>query len=263
MADFATRFRWFRIGVLLVVLAAVAWNQWASIRKIRTWVEPLVVAIYPAPESPEEARFAQSLQPQDFAPISDFLAREALRHGLGFEPDVRFVVTEPLDAFPPLPHPEIGWLGTLLYSLKLRWWSFWELGRVEDPEPDIRVVLLLHPARKGAVLDHSLGLMRGQVALVHAFADRELTGMLRVVVTHELMHIAGATDRYGADGRPRFPEGYANPERGRNRDQTQAVLMAGSIPLADGSVRLPTGLDECLIGRKTAREIDWIEPETP
>jgi len=134
------------------------------------------------------------------------------------------------------------------------------LGRVSAPPHDVRVVLILHPFEKGATLDHSIGLMRGQMAVVNAFADPKLMGLLRVVLTHELLHVAGATDKYDAQGHPLYPDGYADPSQPRTVDQKQAALMAGSIPLADGSVRLPRSLKECVIKPQTAREIGWILP---
>lgn len=253
----ALAFRRFRIAVLLAVLAVVAYSEWASNRKIQGWVDPITLAIYPIPDSEAERPFAASLTPQDLEPVAAFLREQALAHGLGFEPEVRFVIGPPTAEPPPLPMEGMSTLDTILYSLELRWWSLWKLGRVEVPSHDIRVAILLHEARDGAVLDHSLGLMRGKVAIVHGFAAREHLGLLHVVLAHELLHVAGAIDLYDEAGHPSYPEGYADPRKPPTEAQTKAALMAGSIPLGPAGIRLPTGLHECIVTPTTASRIKW------
>ena len=48
--------------------------------------------------------------------------------------------------------------------------------------------------------------------MVNAFASTQMEGENNIVITHELLHTFGATDKYDfATNRPRFPEGYAEP----------------------------------------------------
>jgi hypothetical protein len=108
---------------------------------------------------------------------------------------------------------------------------------------------------------HSLGLKEGLIGIVHAFATRPMTPTNSVVIAHELLHTLGATDKYDpASGRPRHPEGYAEPEREPRHPQTAAELMAGRIPLSPGRAEIPESLDQVVVGRVTAREIGWLRP---
>lgn len=250
-----------RVGLLLAVLAAIASAQWLGQRRISSWTAPLRVLVMPVLAAPETAGFARELAAADLAPLERFLAREARRHALGFAPRVSFAVGPPL-ARPPPDVPEApGALDAIAFSLRLRWWVLTEISFSDLPEHDVRLALVLHPPQDGATLPHSAGLARGRVGVVHAFASRELLGVLRVVAVHELLHIAGASDKYGPDGAPAFPEGYVDPGAGPGPRPT-AEVMAGTRIGADGAVKLPQSLEEVGVGTETAREIGWIEGQS-
>ena len=81
-----------------------------------------------------------------------------------------------------------------------------------------------------------------------------------MVITHELLHTLGATDKYDlATNQPLYPEGYAEPDQQPLFPQEKAEIMAGRIPLSETKAAMPEGLTHTLIGEKTAREIKWIE----
>ncbi|MGF1509715.1 MAG: hypothetical protein ACFB9M_09485 [Myxococcota bacterium] len=258
--DWRIRFRRLRIAVLLLVLAGVGLSQWAFERRIRTWLHPIRIVLIPISAEPDPAvdEYAERLSKDIFEPVSRFLAREAERHGLGYPLEITFSVAASRHDLPPLPPAEVGPVQAVLYSLKLRWWNLWVLGRADLPPHDIRMALVLHRATPNATIDHSLGLMRGQIAIVHGLADERFEGILRVVVAHELMHIAGAEDLYDSRGRPRYPAGYVNPALGRDQPQSQAALMAGMLPLGRGAFRLPTDLYETRIVESSARKVGWL-----
>ena len=112
--------------------------------------------------------------------------------------------------------------------------------------------------REGRVLEHSFGLPEGLIGVANGFAVARAEPQNAVVIAHEILHTAGATDKYDEQGLPRSPEGYAEPGRQPLFPQTHAELMAGSVPLSATEARLPIGLDECVVGPATAREVKWI-----
>jgi hypothetical protein len=87
-----------------------------------------------------------------------------------------------------------------------------------------------------------------------------MNGSNHVVIAHELLHTLGATDKYGpGNNQPRFPDGYAEPDRHPRLPQLYAELMAGRIALSETTAETPTQLDDVLIGPATAREIGWAK----
>jgi len=78
----------------------------------------------------------------------------------------------------------------------------------------VQVFVLYHDPDRTESVPHSLGLEKGMLGVVYAFAARRATAPNGIVIAHELMHPLGATDKYDpATDEPRFPEGYADPER--------------------------------------------------
>ena len=82
------------------------------------------------------------------------------------------------------------------------------------------------------------------IGLVNAFAMDEMAGSNNVVITHELLHTLGATDKYDlATNMPRFPDGYAEPQRNPRLPQEVAEIMAGRIPKSATQADIPESLD--------------------
>ena len=119
--------------------------------------------------------------------------------------------------------------------------------------------MLYHQAKPGNALAHSLGLQKGLIGVVHAFADPKQTAQNNIVIAHEMLHTLGATDKYGPDGRPVYPVGYAEPELPQAVRRHEAEIMAGRIALPDGSNLMPDSLAQCVIGSTTADEINLNE----
>ena len=107
-------------------------------------------------------------------------------------------------------------------------------------------------------LAHSLGLQKGTIGVVNAFASPRQAGSNKVIIAHELLHTLGASDKYDpATGQPLFPGGYAKPEASPQLPQELAELMGGRIPLSTTESRIPSSLDEVIIGPATGQEIRW------
>jgi hypothetical protein len=107
---------------------------------------------------------------------------------------------------------------------------------------------------------HSLGIEKGLIGVVYAFAVPMMDGGNDMVIAHELLHTLGATDEYDpANDAPLFPDGYGDPRQVPLYPQRFAELMAGRRMISATSWEQPASLDEVLIGPVTARQIRWIE----
>jgi hypothetical protein len=119
-------------------------------------------------------------------------------------------------------------------------------------------VLYHDPALTPAV-PHSLGLTKGLIGVVYAFAVTDMDGENNVVVAHELLHTVGAGDKYApGNDAPRFPDGFADPNQLPLYPQRAAEVMAGRRMLSADRWQQAASLDEVVIGPATAREIRWL-----
>jgi hypothetical protein len=250
-----------RIAILLWVLLAVALSAWRDRYLSTRWHEPLYVAIYPiaADDSPVTRLYVAALDIQRFKPIDEFFTHEAERYHLQTNEPIRTRLRTELHDRPPQRSADAGVLTTALWSLRLRYWAWRVSGHVHEPE-DIRMFVLYHDPALTPTVPHSLGLVKGLIGVVYAFAAPEMNGANDVVIAHELLHTVGATDKYDfADDAPRFPEGYGNPGQVPLYPQRTAELMAGRRVLAPGQWQQAASLDEVVIGPATAVEIRWLQ----
>ena len=106
-------------------------------------------------------------------------------------------------------------------------------------------------------------MQKGLVGVVHAFAERDMSGANDIVLAHELLHTVGATDKYDlASGVPLYPSGYADPDRNPLYPQAEAEIMAGRRALSAQRFEMPPSLASVVVGPETAREIRWTRPMT-
>jgi hypothetical protein len=248
-----------RILILLLVLLVVAMTTWQDHYLSTRWHDPLYVAIYPiaADDSPVTRAYLAALDVERFKPIDRFFAREAERYHLDTSEPIRTRLRTELQDRPPPRAANAGPLATALWSLRLRYWSWRVSGHAHEPE-DIRMFVLYHDPAPTPTVPHSLGLMKGLIGVVYAFAAPEMNGENNVVIAHELLHTVGATDKYNpVDDAPRFPDGFGDPTQIPPYPQLTAELMAGQRMLAPGKWQQAASLDEVVIGPATALEIRW------
>jgi hypothetical protein len=252
-----------RIFLLLLVLLAVATQQWLDRVHTQSWRETLWVGLYPlnADGSATAERYIHGLSRPDFAAIERFFAREAHRYGVRVEQPVHVEVFPEGSQLPPELPRGAGPFGIAWWSLKLRWFAM-RVGDVPGRVPTrIRIFVLYHDP---ATLEHvpdSHGLQKGLIGIVHAFATAAQAGENDIVIAHELMHIAGATDKYDpVNDQPLYPIGFADPERQPLYPQEAAEIMAGRRPLSVGQSEMPPSLREVVVGPATALEIHWTRP---
>ena len=253
--------RWLRIAVLLFILATVAQGAWLARSRTTEWTSTLRVVIYPvnADGSQVSAAYIGQLRHATFEPIAAFLRSEGARYRLPLRDPVDVKVAPPVATQPPAPpfggsRPEV-----IAWSLRLRYWAWWN-DTWKGFRPHARLFVAYHDPAARPRLPHSTGLQQGLIGVVHAFARADMDGSNNVVITHELLHTFGATDKYDTAGnRPRFPDGYAEPNAQPLYPQQQAEIMAGRIPVSETHAEIPAGMDEIAIGLKTAREIHWVK----
>src|SRR6056297_1948214 len=254
-------FRKLRIALLLYVLLFVAAGAWISRAATTDWDDTLYVNLYPVngDGSAAAADWIEELEERDFEPIERFLQVEAERYGRRPARALDITLGPALDEGPPPPPEDANVLQIAAWSLHLRWWS-WRATRNDGvPDPDIKLFVRYFAPHDEVVLDPSLGLEKGLVGVINAFASRSMRGANRVVITHELLHTLGATDKYDpATSQPLVPTGLADPDRVPLYPQPRAEIMAGRIALAPTEARIPDDLQRTTVGPLTAAEIGLI-----
>jgi hypothetical protein len=254
-------FRRIRILLLLGVLAGSLGFTWLERFMVGGWRAPLDVAVIPinGDGSAQAAAAIRALKDSDFADVNAFLERETARYGVKQSPVMQVTLLPELKQKPPAPPRDGSVLKTVFWSLQLRWWVYQQSDAWLPQLGTIKLFVLYHAPLDGVALAHSLGLQKGLIGVVHAFADSRQTRQNNIVIAHELLHTLGATDKYEAGGRPVYPQGYAEPELPQLMPRRQAEIMAGRLVNAAGRLVMPPSLEQCVIGAMTAHEIDFDE----
>jgi hypothetical protein len=252
-----------RIAALLVVLAVVGLQTWLDRATTTDWDNTLWVGVFPvaADGGSVSESYVRNLSRAEFASIEAFFASEAERAGVSLRNPVRIELYPPSKELPPMLEPRSSALSSVWWSLQMRWYAR-RVAAVPGRAPaQIRVFVLYHDPDKRSALPHSLGLRKGLIGVVNAFADSRMRGSNAVVVAHEVLHTLGATDKYDpATDMPVFPDGFAEPDLAPRYPQRFTEIMAGKRPLSDTEQEMPSSLSDVLIGDATAAEIGW--PQT-
>ncbi len=255
-------FKAIRIGILLFILFFVAANAWLTQSRSTDWNNSLWVKIYPinADGSATSDRYIETLEAEHFADIEAFIAREATRYGKTVSQPVRVELGFPIREQPPEMEAGSGRLGIMLWSLKMRWWASDTAGAQDSIEPDVRIFVRYHQPEHLFVLENSVGLQKGMIGIVNAYADRRQRGSNNLIIAHEFLHTLGASDKYEpGSGQPVAPEGLAEPDRSPLYPQKKAEIMGGRIALAADDAVIPKSLKYALIGPLTANEINLTD----
>ena len=249
-----------RIAILLFALAIATYSMFYDRLSTTDWDDTLRIGVFPINAADDEvsAGFIDRMTNDSVADIERFLNEEAKRHGVEFRRPVRVDLFPEVEEQPPARDPDAGLLATIWWSLKVRMYA----NRNSEPEgrapPQIRIFVLYHDPTFNQTVPHSVGLQKGLVGVVHAFADPDMTGSNNVVITHEILHTLGASDKYDlATLAPVYPGGYAEPDRDPLYPQSYAEIMAGRYPTDENTFEMPESLDSVLVGDETAHEIRW------
>jgi hypothetical protein len=249
-----------RIAVLLFVLALTAFSAWVDRSSTTDWDDTLWVGIFPINADGSDAArdYIGSLTAAQTEAIEQFFAREAARYQIRSNRPVRVDLHPPVAQLPPALPPDAGPLGTIWWSLRLRWYAN-SAGRSDGrTPPQIRLFVLYHDPARTPSVPHSLGLQKGLLGVVYAFADRQMTASNNIVIAHEIMHTLGATDKYDLRSlAPTYPDGFAEPAREPRYPQPFAEIMAGRAAVSATEFAMPASLAATRVGPMTAAEIRW------
>ncbi len=248
-----------RITILLLILASVAIDSWRSRYVASSWRDTLHVAIYPinGDGSLEAAHTIAALDAQAFSHVEAFMQRETKRYGIGILKPVSLRVQPQLDSAPPALSKGAGFLGAIVWSLKIRFWA-WQQPQ-STPRAHIRMFVRYYGPQTERV-PNSHGLREGMIGLVNLYARSDMAYQNEVVLAHEMLHTLGATDKYDPRTlQPIYPIGYAEPGAQPVLPQRFCELMAGRVPLAPDQAAQPRWLEQCMLGPLTAKEIGFIK----
>jgi hypothetical protein len=256
-------FKMIRIGILLLILAVVAQGAWLARARAAEWKYPLKAVIYPinGDASNASSSFIAGLAKQDFVAIEEFIVEEAGRYAVktDYGAPMEIDLAPEVHASPPMPPRRGNVLQIMFWSLRLRYWA-WRNDDYNGPAPHIRIFVRYFDPNSTQQLEHSLGLVKGMLGVVNAFAGRRMTATNNVVIAHEMLHTLGATDKYDSiSNLPVFPEGYAEPGVNPRFPQKFAELMGGRIPISEAQAEMPQDLSYVLIGERSAQEINWLK----
>lgn len=245
-----------RILILLSVLLVVAVNTWRD--QNQNWNRPVVVLLHPinADGQATTAQYLQHLNAEAFADSQQFLQdSSAVYHGK----KVYFIyqLGRELKQLPPKIPENASILQVMLWSLKFRYYA-WQQHQSKDGRPTVTLYLNYYDPQQTMALKHSTALEKGRIATVNLFASTQQAAQNNIVLTHELLHAFGATDKYElVSGQPIYPSGYANPEQQPLYPQHQAEIMGGHIALSATTSKMPEGLTQVMVNKATAIEVGW------
>jgi hypothetical protein len=249
-------FKIIRISILLIILLGVVIG-YLNEAKLRDWNQPLWVTIYPinGDQSTRAQHYINNLRDTDFSEIENFVAAEAKYWKLPLQTPVQINIASEIHQLPPIPK-ESNVINNIIFTLQLRLWT-WRHANTDFPE-DIKILVNYFDPSSNTKLLHSLGIERGKIGLVNAFAAKTYQGLNAFVIAHELLHTMGATDKYDTiTNQPVFPDGYANPYQEPLYPQIYAEIMGGGIAQSESRSDIPDTLGRVVVREKTAIEIGW------
>lgn len=254
-------FSFLRPAALFCVLIGVLAISTHQTIYSRSWHEPLNVTIYPinGDGSLQTHNYINTLTSSSFSDIEKWIATEAKRYQLALDQPLEITLGAPVESMPPELPSQRSILATLWWGLRLRSWVFFNTPDNHSNLRRVRVFVAYHVGEEGKPLQHSVGLQKGLIGVVHGYSLRRQNAQNNIVIAHEILHTVGASDKYTRTGTPVFPDGYANADRVPLHPQRYAEIMAGQVPISRHSSYMAKSLRSTRINPITAREIAWIE----
>ena len=255
------KFATVRIAVLSLILLFFGFLSLTQLVYTRNWNQTIDVTIIPinADGHIVTADYINSLRTDNFTIIDKWAEREARRHNLDLETPFKVTLGKEITELPPAWPSNDNWMAVLAWGLRFRWWAYQQTKDTHKGLTTVRMFVMYHEGDSDEPLAHSLGMQKGLLGLVHAYALNEQTDQNNVVIAHELLHTVGATDKYSQYGSPKFPTGYADMYRDPLFPQRYAEIMAGRIPTSEVTSYMAESLRSAQINEFTALEINWIE----
>ena len=254
-------FKNLRILILIFILGAVLLYTQDQKLVTQGWYKPLEVVIFPinADASDSVSHYIDSLSVKNFSDIDTFIKRESEKYDVISSTPTNTHLGKMVYTLPPKP-PGINAnpLRIAFWSIKLRWWAMQNTPDDKSNKHRVRMFVLYHDVNTNQKLEHSLGIQKGLLGIVHAFASDEQAKQNNIVIAHELLHTVGASDKYDAYGNPQIPDGLGEPNLAPLYPQKYAEIMAAKIASSETTSSMASSLKRCIIGHKTAQEIGWL-----
>lgn len=226
------------------------------------WYRTLEIVVYPIniDNSPNVERYINQLESDQFGAIDNFIQRESKKFGVVASNPTITRLGQKLSHVPPSPPPPgSSAISSLLWSLKLRWWIWQNAPEESNEKYLVRMFVQYHDPGNISRLLHSVGLQKGLVGVVNAFAVASQRVQNNIIIAHEFLHTVGATDKYDKRGLPTVPDGLGNPKQAPLYPQKKAEVMAGRRAISEDHAEMPSSFRHLIIGSKTAKEIGWLE----
>ena len=252
-----------RIAILLFILAVAAYSNWYDKYSTTDWDETLWIGVFPINADDGEAGddYIAALTREDVADIERFINDEAHEFGVTIDRPVRVDLYPEVREKPPLHDVDGNIFSTMWWTLKVRMYARRNSHPPGRAPPQVRIFVMYHDPAFNRSVPHSVGLQKGLVGVVNAFADRTMTRANNVVIAHEILHTLGATDKYDpASLAPLYPIGYAEPDLSPRYPQRFTEIMAGRYAVDPRTFEMPASLSDVVVGDATAAEIRWISP---
>jgi len=260
-------FKALRIIILLLILASLASTLLIQQNISQDWSGTLDIRIIPviADQSASTQKYVESLKEKNFKHINQYLISQAKRFNTDLQYSLNIQLEESTTNIPPtVPGDNASHFDIILWSLKLRLWA-WK-NRLDDHKlSQIRLYVLYQSPIDSKPLPHSTGLQNGLIGLINARASISQRSLHNIIITHELLHILGASDKYNLNsGQPNSPIGYADPSASPLLPQRFTEIMARAKPISNDKFEVATHLRQTRINKFTAYEIGWLQspPET-
>jgi hypothetical protein len=254
-------FKNLRILILIFILGAVLLYTQDQKLVTQGWYKPLEVVIFPinADTSEQASHYIDNLSIKNFSSIDKFIKRESEKYDVVSSTPTITRLGKRVSTLPPKP-PGVNAnpLKIAFWSMKLRWWAMKNTPDEKSNKHRVRMFVLYHDINTNEKLEHSLGIQKGLLGIVHAFASNEQAKQNNIVIAHELLHTVGASDKYDAYGNPQIPDGLGDPNLSPLYPQKRAEIMAAKIASSETTSKMASSLKSCVIGNKTAQEIGWL-----
>ena len=159
-------FKKIRVVILLSILLFVALGEFLAARRSTSWDDTLWVDVYlvNGDHLDSTQRYVDSIDAKEFAGVAEFFAAEAKRYGIKIEQPFRLNVVGEYHGDVPTPGAHPSLLGTMWWSLEMRWLALELDWQSSGPRPDIVAFAIYHNSAASAVLDRSTALRKGLIA---------------------------------------------------------------------------------------------------
>lgn len=247
-----------RILLLLSVLLYVAVDTWRDQHK--NWNQSTFVLLHPinADGRTETQQYINKLGLTQLQESSEFLQQAGQKYR-GQTTPFYFKLGRELKELPPAVPKTGSMLDTILWSLKFRYYA-WKNTESGDGHSSVTLYLNYYDPKVKNSLEHSTALEKGRIGTVNLFANTHQDEQNNIVISHELLHAFGASDKYDlTTGQPIYPQGFVEPDKQPRYPQKQAELMGGYIPLSPTNNKMPDSLKQVVIGAQTAKEVGWTK----